>query len=106
MLIGTFSKQTGLSIRALHFYDQEGLLKPAIKAEHNKYRYYSFSQIDIAKQIRTYRETNVPLEVIKRILENPLQTKSLLSAHLELLRQKLVTDQTMLIQLEQMVQNL
>jgi DNA-binding transcriptional MerR regulator len=103
MLIGAFSKQTGLSIRALHLYDHMGLLKPATIAKHNKYRYYEPEQLVTAQKIKTYRKTNLALELIKEIIENPLIAKTTLTTHLETLRQKLVTDQMMIMQLEQLI---
>jgi DNA-binding transcriptional MerR regulator len=101
--IGYFAAQTGLSIRALRLYDHVGLLKPAVVVRHNKYRYYQSEQISIAQQIKTYRDSDLPLEEIKQILENPMTTQTRLEEHLGRLRQRLLAHQEMIQKLEQIV---
>ncbi len=101
--IGYFSSQTGLSVRALRLYDEVGLLKPAFVVEHNKYRYYQFEQIELAKQIKTYRENDLPLEQIKHILEQPESTQQTLEQHLERLRERLIQQQTLIGQVERLL---
>lgn len=39
--IGAFSKITQLSIKTLHYYDEENILSPSFRDEHNGYRYYN-----------------------------------------------------------------
>lgn len=101
--IGYFSSKTGLSIRALRLYDEVGLLKPALVASHNKYRYYQPEQIELAKQIKAYRENEVPLGEIKLILDNPPTAKEKLAMHLERLRSRLLQQQSMIGQVEQLL---
>lgn len=101
--IGYFSSQTGLSVRALRLYDEVGLLKPAFVVEHNKYRYYQSEQIELAKQIKTYRENDLPLEQIKHILEQPESTQQTLEQHLERLRERLIQQQTLIGQVERLL---
>lgn len=50
--IGTFAHLTRLSKKALHCYDQKGLLVPAAKDLCSWYRYYAIAQIDRAVRIR------------------------------------------------------
>ena len=45
-----FSKLTGLSIRALHYYDEEGVLIPHHKNEKG-FRYYSHEDFLLAQKI-------------------------------------------------------
>jgi DNA-binding transcriptional MerR regulator len=65
--IGTMA---GISNRTLHHYDAIGLLEPA-KSESNGYRQYSDADLIRLQQILFYRELGMPLEKIKRILDNP-----------------------------------
>ncbi len=63
------AKITGLSIRALHYYDQIDLLKPNhIKA--NGYRSYGEKELAKLQQILFFRELAFPLEKIKFILSS------------------------------------
>jgi DNA-binding transcriptional MerR regulator len=103
--IGFFAAQTGLSVRALRLYDEVGLLKPATVTKHNHYRYYQPEQIKIAQQIKLYRQYDVSLEDIKTILENPHQTQITLQNHLKRLQQGVAKQQSLIGELELLLQN-
>ena len=50
--IGDFSKMSKTTIKALRYYEKEGLLKPAFIDQDTSYRYYESSQlVDISKII-------------------------------------------------------
>jgi len=49
------AKLSGVSVRALRFYDEIGLLKPAFYGD-NGYRYYEKEQLLSLQQILFYRE--------------------------------------------------
>eukprot|EP00873_Tetraselmis_striata_P030762 jgi/Tetstr1/451026/TSEL_038062.t1 len=59
-----------ISIRALHHYDQIGLLKPAHIGE-NGYRYYGREQLLRLQQILIHRALDIPLAEIGAILDDP-----------------------------------
>ena len=65
--IGDFSKLSHLTIKALRFYEREGLLKPASVDEWNNYRFYETSQLDTAAKIRSYRQLGLSIEEIKSV---------------------------------------
>ena len=65
--IGDFSKLSHLTIKALRFYEKEGLLKPASVDEWNNYRFYETSQLDTAAKIRSYRQLGLSIEEIKAV---------------------------------------
>ncbi len=86
--IGALSKLSGVSIRALHHYDQIGLLQPSEVAE-SGYRYYDDAAIERLWQILFYRELDFPLGDIGEILSSPAFDKNrALKEHLSLLTQK------------------
>src|SRR5947209_7402929 len=58
---------SGVSVRALHFYDETGLLAPAYVGA-NGYRFYEEPQLLTLQQILFYRELGFELKQIKRIL--------------------------------------
>ena len=70
MTVCEVSKLTGVSIRALQYYDEIGLLPPARYTE-AKYRLYDDAALERLQQILLFRELEFPLKEIKRILENP-----------------------------------
>jgi MerR family transcriptional regulator, thiopeptide resistance regulator len=61
------SKMASISPRTLHYYDEIGLLKPTRVGE-NGYRYYGDESLLRLQQILFYRELDMPLEDIKKIM--------------------------------------
>ncbi len=61
------SKLAGVTPRTLHHYDAIGLLKPSQVGE-NGYRYYGEESLLRLQQILYYREMDMPLEDIKKIV--------------------------------------
>ena len=68
--IGSLSRLSGVSIRALHHYDQIGLLQPSEVAA-SGYRYYDDAAIERLWQILFYRELDFPLGDIVEIMVQP-----------------------------------
>ncbi|WP_343252706.1 MerR family transcriptional regulator [Ligaoa zhengdingensis] len=60
----------GVSVRALHHYDQIGLLHPA-ETTPAGYRLYGDEELARLQQILFFRELEFPLKEIQRILDNP-----------------------------------
>lgn len=88
--INELSKISGISTRALRYYDQIGLLVP-LRISSNDYRIYSENEVDILQQILFYRELGVSLEEIKKLLNNPDYDKEKsLESHLDALLKKQV----------------
>lgn len=70
LTVNEVSKLTGVSIRALHHYDNIGLLKPASKSK-SGYRLYSDENIKKLYQIIIFKELEFSLKEIKEIVSNP-----------------------------------
>ncbi len=64
------SRISGVSVRALHHYDEIGLLKPA-SVGRNGYRYYGRDELLRLQQILLHRELDIPLGEIRAILDDP-----------------------------------
>ncbi len=64
------SKLTGISVRALHYYDEIGLLKPTAKSEAG-YRLYDDKALEALQQVLFFREFDISLKEIKTIMDNP-----------------------------------
>ena len=74
MRIHEVAKLTGITIRALHYYDEIGLLEPT-KADKTKYRLYSENDLEKLQQILFYREVGFSLKEIKALLSAPVYNK-------------------------------
>ena len=68
--IQELSRLSGVTTRALRWYDQIGLLKPSRVAE-SGYRYYSGTEVDRLQDILYYRALGVELARIKECLDDP-----------------------------------
>lgn len=63
------SKITGVSIRTLRYYDEIGLLRPA-KFTDSGYRLYDDQSLEKLQEILFFKELEVPLNEIKKIMED------------------------------------
>ncbi len=68
--VNQLAKLAGVTVRALHFYDEIGLLKPASHGD-NGYRYYGKEQLLILQQILFYRELGFELRAMQDLIQNP-----------------------------------
>jgi DNA-binding transcriptional MerR regulator len=79
----------GVSRRTLHYYDELGLLKPALVAD-NGYRYYDSGSLLQLQQILLYKELGLELSQIKHILKDPeFDILSALQIHRQSLQEKI-----------------
>lgn len=70
--IGDFSKLSLVSIKALRYYDELGLLKPVQVDEFTGYRYYSTSQLTRLNRILALKDMGLALEQIAQLLDQDL----------------------------------
>ncbi len=85
--VDRLAKLSGVSARALRYYDQIGLLTP--RRVSNGYRVYGQAEVDLLQQILFYRELEVPLDEIRSILhEGSYDAASALQAHLTAMKDK------------------
>ena len=68
------SRITGVSVRTLHYYDEIGLLAPT-KVSGAGYRLYDEKALEKLQQILFFRELDMPLREIQRIMNHPLLAK-------------------------------
>lgn len=82
------SEITGISIRTLRYYDEINLLKPT-QLSGAGYRLYDRKALEKLQQIMFFRELEIPLLDIKRMLDNPQYDKEeALAVQKELLMKK------------------
>ena len=81
------SEITGVSIRTLRYYDEIGLLKPT-ELTAAGYRLYDNKALEKLQEIMFFRELEVPLSDIKKIMDTPNYDKEQV-----LLTQKILLEQ-------------
>jgi MerR family transcriptional regulator, activator of bmr gene len=88
MTIGEFSSITGLTIKALRYYDKTNLLKPSYTDENTGYRYYTRNQMQFTNIILMAYALNIPMKnLAKYINADVIEYDSLLTyARTELTR--------------------
>ncbi len=96
----------GVTPRSLHYYDEIGLLPPARIAE-NGYRYYDEGSLLRLQQILLYRELDLPLAEIKRILDGEAFDALIsLRGHQETLRQRIKRTEKLIASITDTIQYL
>lgn len=75
--IGEFSKLSMLTVKALRFYEKEGLLVPAKVDEWSGYRFYETAQLGTAASIKALRQLGFSVEETKAYLEGAPLTEAL-----------------------------
>lgn len=79
----------GTTPRTLRYYDQFGLLEPAVIGR-NSYRYYDRSNLLTLQQILFFRELDVPLNQIQYLISQPnFQLQTSLKNHQEAILEKI-----------------
>lgn len=68
--VGELAKQTGLTVRTLHHYDQIGLFSPS-EVTDSRHRIYTETDIAKLQQILSLKQLGFTLEEIKETIENP-----------------------------------
>ena len=86
--IQQLSRLSGVTTRALRWYDKIGLLKPSRTAA-SGYRYYGPGEVDRLQDILYYRALGVELAHIREYLDSPsFDRVSALRSHLSALKQE------------------
>lgn len=86
--IGDFSKLAMVTVKALRFYDEEGLLKPVKVDCFTGYRYYSNRQLYDANRIVSLRQAGLSVSDIKAIASGSNTAEILEKRKTELEREK------------------
>jgi DNA-binding transcriptional MerR regulator len=66
MQIGELSRRTGISVRMLRFYEEEGLLRPSRRM--SGYRDYGPLEEQLARRIRMFSNAGLKLDSIRTLL--------------------------------------
>jgi DNA-binding transcriptional MerR regulator len=66
--VGELSKLTGVTVRALHHYDEIGLVRPSDRSRAG-YRLYTDDDVLRLQQVLIFRELGLPLEEIASVID-------------------------------------
>lgn len=83
--IGMFAAMNHVTVKTLRFYEEQGLLTPALIHPENGYRYYTLSQMAVLHQITALKLAGFTLEEIARINSRADEEAVLLKKKSELL---------------------
>jgi effector-binding domain-containing protein len=75
--IGDFSKLSRVSVKALRYYDEMGLLKPVAVDRFTGYRLYEYSQLSTLNRILALKELGFSLGEIGRLLDDGLSVEQM-----------------------------
>src|SRR5215813_3184644 len=101
--IGDFSRLAQVSVKALRFYDEVGLLKPTYVDRDTGYRYYSSTLLPRLNRILAFKELGLALDEIIHLLEGDLpvdRVRELLQNRRAELERKIEREQAQLAEVE------
>lgn len=102
--IGLFSQMNKVTIKALRYYDEIGLLKPAYIEALTGYRYYTTEQLAILHEILALRQMGFSLNEIAKVQQGASVETILINKKAELLKK--ISEETMkLSQVEHYLNN-
>ena len=104
--VGELAKQTGLTVRTLHHYDEIGLLSPSHRTAAG-HRLYVEDDVARLQQVASLRNLGFPLEEIRDVLNekrmSPLQVVQL---HADRLREQVRSQQRLVERLDALAEGL
>jgi MerR family transcriptional regulator, thiopeptide resistance regulator len=104
--VGELAQRTGLSVRALHYYDEIGLLSPPRHTE-SAYRLYGEAEIARLQQIASLRQLGFALEEIREILTRPdTSVQQVIELHLARLNEQIALMEQLRARLEALTRGL
>jgi DNA-binding transcriptional MerR regulator len=87
--VGELARRTGLTVRALHHYDEIGLLKPSLHTEAG-HRLYTVGDIARLQQVISLRQLGFSLEEVRDCLNRPdFSPLEVIGLHLARLREQI-----------------
>ncbi len=89
--VGELARLTGVTVRALHHYDEIGLIKPSARSNAG-YRLYDDGDVLRLQHVLVFRELGMPLEAIAQAIDEAGDRSELMRRH----RDELVTRRTRL----------
>lgn len=104
--VGDLAKLTGLTVRALRFYDQIGLFSPSGHSD-SGHRLYNEADIKQLNQILSLKDLGLTLEEIQLVLKEHTYTPSdIVDIQIERIRKNIKIQQKLLAELERIAERM
>ncbi|MGA0567454.1 MerR family transcriptional regulator [Rathayibacter sp. KR2-224] len=69
--IGDFSRMTHLTVKALRYYHDVGVLEPASVDPSSGYRRYATDQVPVAQVVKRLRALDMPIDEVREVVSSP-----------------------------------
>ncbi|WP_394841377.1 MerR family transcriptional regulator [Pendulispora brunnea] len=103
--VGELAARAGVSVRALHHYDEIGLLRPGHTS--SGHRIYDDASVERLLQIKALRQLGFSLEdIIQSFHDRDFSLRQALTLRLERLREEMVSHRILLNRLENLVRHI
>jgi MerR family transcriptional regulator, thiopeptide resistance regulator len=104
--VGELARKTGMSVRALHHYDEIGLLRPSLRTEAG-HRLYDRPDVERLQQIHSLRLMGISLDETKRLLDGASASpRQVIDLHLTRLRAQIAMQKRLVGRLRALAQHL
>ncbi len=104
--VGDLARRTGVSIRALHYYDEIGLLTPSYHSGAG-HRLYSPEDVARLQQIKSLQALGFSLEQIRDCLQRrDFAPRDVIEQHLRRLREQVALQQQLCVRLEALAEHM
>jgi DNA-binding transcriptional MerR regulator len=104
--VGTLARETGVSVRTLHYYDEIGLLSPSRRTE-SGHRLYTAADLQRLQQIVSLRQLGLALDEIHSFLTRPeASPRRVLELHVTRLKEAIEQQQALCARLVAILEHL
>jgi DNA-binding transcriptional MerR regulator len=98
--VGELARQTGLTVRTLHHYDDIGLLKPSLHTEAG-HRLYTAADVARLQTVLSLRQLGLSLEEVRACLDRPdFEPARVIRVHVARLREQMELQRQLCARLE------
>lgn len=104
--VGELARNTGMSVRALHHYDEIGLLRPSLRTAAG-HRLYDRADIERLQQIHSLRLMGISLDETKRLLDGAAASpRQVIDLHLARLHEQMAMQKQLVRRLKALADHL
>ena len=104
--VGELARETGLTVRTLHHYDEIGLLRPSRRTPRG-HRLYGEADVARLQQVTSLRQMGFALEEIRDLLDRRgISAREVVAMHLDRVREQIGRQRTLYVRLERVARQL
>ena len=104
--VGELARNTGMTVRALHHYDEIGLLNPSLRSDAG-HRLYDRSDIERLQRIHSLRQMGISLDEMKSLLDgSALSPRTIIDMQLDRLKRQIMLQQRLAARLRALARHM